>query len=205
MLPIRMLRDSIHRNILASGDSIVADDPNTELAEALASYDMDRIRAAVARGPDMSVPLNQYGELPPFRLMSKGVELLKELLDRGLDVNALCYAGDSGWTLLMGAVQLGKLDCVKLLLDCGADIHRKVARGHSVIDRLNLSYKYSPWVDIVTVLLDAGVDVNGHCHVSPLMCCDDRTVAVAKLLIKCGINVNFRSQSGTALHDAVEH
>src|SRR5262245_25671139 len=155
---------------------LMADDLNTELAAALSSYDNDRIRAVLAKGPDMTVPLDEYGALPPFRLMAKGVDLLKEALDRGLDVNALCYAGDSGWTLVMGAVGLGQLDCVRLLLDRGADVHRKDARGHSVIDRLNLSNKYSPWVEIVTVLLDAGVDVNGHCHVSPLMCCDDSKV-----------------------------
>jgi ankyrin repeat protein len=182
----------------------MANDVNTELVEAIKSYNMDRIRAALANQPDLSIPVDQYGELPPFGLMAKGVEFLKEILDQGLDVNALSYAGDKGWTLLMGAVYLGRLDCVKLLLERGADIRRKDAHGHSVIDHLSLTNKYSPWAEIVTLLIDAGMDVNGHCHVSPLMYCDDRNAPAAKLLIKQGINVNFRNDSGTALHYVVE-
>lgn len=51
---------------------------------------------------------------------------LRQLIDRGWDVNAPGYGG---WTLLMSAVTESQHDCVNVLIDSGADVNASTQFG----------------------------------------------------------------------------
>jgi Ankyrin repeats (3 copies) len=85
-------------------------------------------------------------------------DLVKELLDKGFDVNA---KDKIGWTALIYAAQ-GKprehADTVKLLLDRGADVNAKDKMGWTAL-MFAVAEGYS---QVVEVILDKGADVNAR-------------------------------------------
>jgi cell wall assembly regulator SMI1/ankyrin repeat protein len=174
----------------------------SELDTAITARDPERLRAVLAKGPDLEAPWDEYGVLPTYKACAYGPSMVEPFLEHGVDVNAVCHLGQQ-WTLLLAAASLGRADLVKWLLDRGADIHRKDKYGLGVIDRVSF-IKHHPTEEMLALLLDAGVDVNHHGPLSPLMSCDDSKLAAAKLLIARGANVNFRSSLGTALTNAVD-
>jgi ankyrin repeat protein len=57
-------------------------------------------------------------------------DTLKDLMDRGADVNAKIQ---DGWTALMLAVANGHADIVKILIERGADVNAKTLRGKTAM------------------------------------------------------------------------
>lgn len=60
----------------------------------------------------------------------RGPEMVKVLLDKGVDPNALSTAGH---TMLMNATYLANLSTVQLLVDAGADVNIRNERGESAL------------------------------------------------------------------------
>ncbi|XP_067010313.2 ankyrin-3 [Anabrus simplex] len=109
----------------------------------------------------------------------------------------------SGETLLHEAVRKGFVNCVRVLLDTGADVR--------VPDRRNLTPLHKAaeygFTDVLLVLLEAGGDVNcrTHCGVTPLhLAAQYGHVECVSFLLDQGVDVMTRDDNCvTALHLAV--
>jgi hypothetical protein len=78
---------------------------------------------------------------------------VKDLLDRGADVNAKHKGGQ---TALMYAVIKGHTDTIKILLDKGADVNAKDMYGDTAL----MEATFKGHTDTIKILLDRGADVN---------------------------------------------
>ena len=111
---------------------------------------------------------------------------------------------DGNMTLLMVAVQFGREDITRLLIQKGADVNAIDKLGStSLIEAAHRGGNYP----IVKMLLDAGADVNQASNggFTPLMAaCGRGHSEVAKLLLANGANTEAHStNNATALIDAV--
>lgn len=77
-------------------------------------------------GAGMPVDVRRNGDQTPLMWAADAGrhELLRELLDRGAEIDAADYRG---WTALFYAVANQDLEAVRLLVEAGADICRRVA------------------------------------------------------------------------------
>lgn len=82
---------------------------------------------------------------------------LKLILDRGEDVN---FISENGMTPLMTACQKGNIECAKILLDKGADIHQMFPNVCK-LNSMNFAIKNGR-VKIVQLLIDRGYDLEKH-------------------------------------------
>jgi len=120
------------------------------------------------------------------------VRKVRELLDRGADVNA---RDEDGVTPLHYAAYYGFLDAARLLLDRGADVNARDEFGGTP-----LHYAAgSGHVNVVRLLLDRGADVNARDEdgVTPLhYAAYYGFLDAARLLLDRGADVNARAKYG---------
>lgn len=119
------------------------------------------------------------------------MEVVRFLIARGADVNAMNKAGE---TALSYAAQSGDLDLTRLLMDSGAQPNRATApdRAPAILAMNN------NWTDVAQFLIARRADVTLHlaAYVGDL--------PKARDLIQSGSDVNARGQAGeTPLHTAV--
>jgi ankyrin repeat protein len=113
---------------------------DAELVHALDAGDAARALAAIEAGADVNVqdprPLLGHGNTPLHYAASCGhVELVRELLRLGADVDARC---NSGWTPLMRACNAEHPGVAEILLDAGADPHLANSEGYTAWGRIPL-------------------------------------------------------------------
>ncbi len=83
-------------------------------------------------------------------------EVVKLLLEQGVDVNAKVLAGMyKGWTALIFSVASGNTEVVKLLLKQGADVNVKVTKGESKSFAVQLAEDMG-YITIVDILQKTG-------------------------------------------------
>ncbi len=119
------------------------------------------------------------------------VEIIKALIDAGADVN---FAGDISGSPLSRAAREGFTDCVKVLLEAGAN---PVGAEYSYKPLMNAAI--GGHVDCLEMLLDAGADPNeiGYQGYTPLMFAAlGHKGAVVKFLLESGARVNMQKQNG---------
>ncbi|PVD24361.1 hypothetical protein C0Q70_14842 [Pomacea canaliculata] len=139
-------------------------------------------------------------------IIQGSVQAVTKALDEGLDVNTIL---STGWTGLMYAGSLGKVDIFKLLLEKGGDpnYHKNL---YTVLMATCSSNCSKPGVvyDCVKMLIDRGVDVSvqDRCHMTALMCAArDGRLDVVQLLVDSGAQVEQEDSRGwTALSWAVQ-
>ncbi len=120
---------------------------------------------------------------------SGDTQLLKDLIDGGLDVDA---AADDGETVLQQAIRAKDLAIVRLLVEAGANVNGTGAHGETVLQRAVLVGD----TNIVRLLLDAGADIER----TPSLIIDALgNPELLHLLIKEGADVNARSRSGDSV------
>ncbi|KDQ07851.1 hypothetical protein BOTBODRAFT_82704, partial [Botryobasidium botryosum FD-172 SS1] len=125
------------------------------------------------------------------------------LLQSGADANIQDY---HGYTPLHIAARCGSTPNVKALLQSGANPHIHDDGGRTA---LHAATQKEDCVDTVSVLLDAGADVNAKDHSSgrtPLHYASQRCLpSVTQLLLKFGANPDARDWIyHTALHGAMQ-
>lgn len=125
-------------------------------------------------------------------------DAVKDLLDKGADVNAKDDEGDS---VLVNACRSGSLRIVELLLDRGASV--EPSEGYSP---LNIACFHGHTL-IARTLVDKGADVNGigPDGYTPLALAMEDTVCLetVHLLISAGADVNARINGRSILRMAM--
>jgi ankyrin repeat protein len=161
-----------------------------------------------------------------FEAASKGhAAKIKKLLDKGIDVNSRIEGEYSG-TVLHTALANASVDCVKLLLERGAQVNAKNPQGETPLHLAARGSQYTghsdrklsdAYVEIARLLIDAGADVKARAEdgdtplltaarrLSYLTKTEDANPDFFKLLIACGADVDAATQiGGPALVFAVE-
>jgi ankyrin repeat protein len=155
----------------------------TELFDSIKNNDSARVQEIISKHPDL---INAYSNIGP---------------GLGAEQN----------TPLTLAAELGQVDTVQLLLERGADIHKKTTGCCEYNALFAAIYTETPSLEVVKLLLDAGADVN-----SSNECLDVSALsqaahygheAIAELLIHHGAEINKQFEEGyskTALMAASE-
>jgi serine/threonine protein kinase/ankyrin repeat protein/formylglycine-generating enzyme required for sulfatase activity len=187
------------RLIEAGADVNAADYLGQTPLEWAAKYAPPEIVAMLIKaGADVDAE-SRYGTVllaATTKLQEHGVENAKLLIDAGADVNAGQIT-----TPLAGAVQVGNVEMIRLLINKGAAVN----------DEKNPAIHWAGTPEVAKVLLDAGADVksrnrNGETALHrPLGPWHGPDAATLKLLVEAGADVNAKSNSGsTPLHAAVQ-
>ena len=130
---------------------------------------------------------------------------LREMLedDAGL---ANVYSPD-GWTPLHLAAHFGHTNAVRWLLGAGADVQAR-SKNELANQPLHAAAAGQAPVELLTLLLDAGADVNARQHggFTPIQAtAQNGDLAATELLLAHGADVQARSDDGqTALSFAIE-
>ncbi|HUE84868.1 MAG TPA: ankyrin repeat domain-containing protein [Vicinamibacterales bacterium] len=139
----------------ASGevDAAPIDAAASELVALLRNGDLRTVRTRMARNPTLVNARGPGGATPfMYATLYADVAMVRELLDRGADVNA---RSDAGATALMWAVSDAAK--VRALIDRGADVNAKSDNGRTP---LMIAAGEAGTAATVKLLLDKGADVN---------------------------------------------
>lgn len=111
----------------------------------------------------------------------KSVEALKKALKRGANASVLR-------TWLLDATERGELECVRLLLEAGADTNARNGFGASPLHLAAIFER----TEIMSLLLNAGADPNSKTErgTTPLMCAAYAgNTAMVSLLLEAGADI----------------
>ncbi|KAF8343377.1 ankyrin repeat-containing domain protein [Amanita rubescens] len=140
-----------------------------------------------------------YGEIIQIAANHGYVDIIKTLLDKGVDVNA---QGEHFGNVLQAAIAGGHLEIIRLLLDKGANVN---APGREYGNALQAASHHGD-VEIVMLLLDKGADVNakGGLYDNALQAAShDGHAKIFRLLLDKGADVNAQGGAyGNALQAA---
>nr|XP_013809716.1 PREDICTED: 2-5A-dependent ribonuclease isoform X1 [Apteryx mantelli mantelli] len=103
--------------------------------------------SSTATAEDLAAKLNAA-------VRNEEIENVKELLERGADVNSKV---ESGWTPLQSAVHVNE-DLVRFLLEKGADLHARKDNGGTAFTEAGIEGN----VRLLELFLDHGSDINEH-------------------------------------------
>ncbi|XP_018574498.1 uncharacterized protein LOC108913430 [Anoplophora glabripennis] len=128
------------------------------------------------------------------------LNVLKVLIDRGIDVNGKF---ENGETLVFGAARGERLNVIKYLIQKGANINSKDDRGRTV---LHLVSRKSRGVPTAKLLIELGIDIhikNMFGQTALYVSAFRGVLGMVELLVKNGANINSKDEFGeTALYAA---
>lgn len=138
-------------------------------------------------------------------ILDSNIEKFKIMLELNLaDVNSVDKYKN---TPLIIAIDRGKLEFVKLLIDAGAKINIQNIYGNTALHKACMGYK----LDIVKILVDAGVDLNiinanGDTALLEAIGYNDEIIDIVKILVDAGADLNIKNINGnTVLHRAARN
>ncbi|PYQ29556.1 MAG: hypothetical protein DMF56_11360 [Acidobacteria bacterium] len=142
---------------------------------------------------------SQFGERMAEAGEAGRMDVIKEMLDAGIDVNTVAE-GDG--TALIGAAKGGHEELVRYLIDRGADVNlASRGDGNPLINAAREGH-----LEIVRILLDAGADIN---EVVPgdenpiIQAAWHDHLYIVELLITRGADVNVRAYEGREVRTAL--
>src|SRR5688572_16489804 len=155
----------------------------------------DSVELLLARGAAVDLSHPALGTPLMLALRNGNIEIARELLRGGADVNARC----GGFDPLASAVAANDLECVNLVLDAGADL-RWPGRRYSL---LTLAVQSSD-LEVMQALLAAGVDPNlpdadGSTPLMNAVECD--AAEAARLLLLAGADASRADAGGPTPRD----
>lgn len=166
--------------------------PNINILKQLFQQDPSLVNTS-KNGKTLLMFASEYGHL----------EVVRELCDRGADVNAAKTT--DGYTSLMWASLWGHLEVVRELCDRGANINATTDIGMTA---LMWASRYGR-LEIVRELCVRGANVNAatnNGYTSLMIACEEGHIDVVRELCKRGADMNAKSKHGsTALMIASEN
>ena len=151
------------------------------------------------------VDMEENGITPIFWVRNDNVEIAKLLIENGADVNA--KTKHKTWTKfgkvvnsptvsipaqstpLYIAIINNYIKTSKLLIENGADVNAKDAKGHTPLH-------FAKNLEIVKLLIKNGADVNAGKRTVGTLLSDTNDIEIAKLLIENGADVNAKDSWG---------
>ncbi|XP_055995755.1 uncharacterized protein LOC125671725 [Ostrea edulis] len=159
------------------------------------SGDVQTVRVLLHVCEDACIHFNSiYMHVSPLVVACEGghVNIVKELVKAGVDVNGECRRGD---TPLIAACTGGHLSVVKELVKAGVDVNPKDRHINSAL----MTACYGGHASVVRELVKAGTHVNlqDEWWDTPLIkACFEGHVSVVKKLVKAGAEVNLQNKHG---------
>ncbi|HIH2744605.1 TPA: ankyrin repeat domain-containing protein [Burkholderia lata] len=148
--------------------------PDDDLVTACANMDPDGVRAALKAGANPNVERESWLDTLLVEVYCNGyrdgaasleaqaLEIIKELIDAGADMNAVKKVSLDG-PILGEAAAFGHLDVMKVLLDAGADVEGVAPGGYETpLLSAALAAAYPRADQAMRMLIDAGADVNAR-------------------------------------------
>ena len=149
----RLAREQFVRECIQRMHELRAKNPQGALIYAVSANLPDEVEAILAEGVDVNSQDPQSGAMPWLEAIQRGhLELLNLLIRLGADVNRSTSCG----TPLYFAVFCDRIDCVRRLLEAGADIN---GRGPFRTTPLIVAASQVVSRSMVELLLQAGADV----------------------------------------------
>jgi ankyrin repeat protein len=179
----------VARMLLDAGARVNAEDANrrTPLWVAQRAGSTEVVRFLKSRG---ATAVNYEAEA--VRAAEQGnLQQLRQLLDRGVDVNAKV---PNGCTLLHFAAERGDLDMARYLLSRGADLHARAGIGTPLHVAANEGRP-----EMVRFLVGRGADVNATRSegITPLhWACDKGHLETVRALLEAGADTTMQSKWG---------
>jgi hypothetical protein len=129
--------------------------------------DITKVRNLLDKGTDVNTKNKQGYFFEYTALMAAAgnghTELVKLLIDKGADMNAIWPGWSNGVTALMIAAYNGHTEVVKLLLDKGADVDVKNPYGMTAL----IYAAIHGHTEIARLLMNKGADVNAESQYLP--------------------------------------
>ena len=172
---------------------------------------LETVRLLLAKGANPKL-VDENGDGPVGGAASAGdASMLRELLSRGGSTTEQVRSGGNfrGFTPLMRAAQVVCVDCVRVLLEYGADVNpvsdapRSIQAGAQTLGKLTPLLIAAPQgnTELVRLLLDqhAPVDVRDARGLTPLMLAvtgESQNLEVVRLLAARGAAADVRADDG---------
>ena len=122
------------------------------------------------------------------------LELSKQLIENGVDVNQIDNSGDS---LLLVSSARGQSKIVKLLLDSGADIH---AVDSSMKATALHAAAYLRHPEVMKILIEYGININAQGPINGYTALHDavwqNNVEGVRLLVNAGARLDIKGNNG---------
>lgn len=203
------LEPDIHYVLLEAGAqvNVRGANNNTPIAAAALMGRADLVKRYLELGAEVE-PADSIGSSALMNACANGhLDLARTLIEKhGADVNY--RDADLGWTTLLLAVRRGDVLLVQYLVQQGADLHCRDARGITAIHQ-SAAYQH---LEVLHQLIAAGADINLSCELgrTPLMMSastchhwkrDEQCLPCTRALIDSGADLAKADRWGfTALH-----
>jgi ankyrin repeat protein len=177
----------------------------TPLCVAIQSGNTDCVRVLLDAGANRNTVLkgSWVGWTPAhFAASCKDGNIMINMLEKTLEINVQTEA--EGWTPLCIAIQRGNTDCVRILLDAGAN-RNTVLKGSSAGWTPAHFAASCEDVNIMINMLEKPLEINVQTEAegwTPLyMTLTDRLTLVARLLIEAGADNTLKTREGWTVLD----
>lgn len=132
------------------------DPASTDISKAASAGDLDKVRELLDAGADP----NAHDEHGSGTLLTFHPPMIEYLLSRGADPNV--QKNQAGASVLAGLSNANQLECVRLLLQAGADVNRgRDESGETPLHHALVSLS-SDRAPLVKLLLEHGADPNAR-------------------------------------------
>ena len=170
---------AIYANHPEIAESLLASGVEPNVFEAAATGRLDRLRALLDKNPALVKAYSPDG-WTALHLNFGNLEVVKLLLDRGADINAVSKNGFSA-TPLQGAAAFQKVELARLLIERGANVNCRGEEGGTPLHEAAGNGQ----IEFAKLLLDHGARINAKDNngKTPLsIALENKQVAMAKFL-----------------------